>query len=229
MTIFEAPMSQTFPPALLHQPPADRLAWFRQKVIRHPHLDTAFQAVQDAIRAPAGATLILVIGATGFAEAIERLDTIPGVARQTAILMVAEMGVAMAQFPSDKHLAAWAGLAPGNNQTGGKQRPARTRKGNRYLRRGLVQAAHAAARKRGSYLKALYHRIAARRGAKRAIVAVARTILQIAYHLLERGTTYEELGEDYFDQREVHRTKRRLVNRLEALGFTVRVEEPVTT
>jgi hypothetical protein len=92
-----------------------------------------------------------------------------------------------------------------------------------------VQAAHAAARKRGSYLKALYHRIAARRGAKRAIVAVARTIVQIAYHLLERGTTYEELGEDYFDQREVQRTKRRLVNRLEALGFTVRVEEPVAT
>jgi transposase len=171
----------------------------------------------------------LVTALPGFAEAIERLDTIPGVARQTAILLVAEMGVEMAQFPSDKHLAAWAGLAPGNNQTGGKQRPARTRKGNRYLRRGLVQAAHAAARKRGSYLKALYHRIAARRGAKRAIVAVARTILQIAYHLLERGTTYEELGEDYFDQREVQRTKRRLVNRLEALGFTVNIEEPVAT
>jgi hypothetical protein len=171
----------------------------------------------------------LVTALPGFAEAIERLDTIPGVARQTAILMVAEIGVAMEQFPSDKHLAAWAGLAPGNNQTGGKQRPARTRKGNRYLRRGLVQAAHAAARKRGSYLKALYHRIAARRGAKRAIVAVARTILQIAYHLLERGTTYEELGEDYFDQREVQRTKRRLVNRLEALGFTVNIEEPVAT
>jgi transposase len=171
----------------------------------------------------------LVTALPGFAEAIERLDTIPGVARQTAILMVAEIGVEMEQFPSDKHLAAWAGLAPGNNQTGGKQRPARTRKGNRYLRRGLVQAAHAAARKRGSYLKALYHRIAARRGAKRAIVAVARTILQIAYHLLKRGTTYEEVGEDYFDQREVQRTKRRLVNRLEALGFTVRVEEPVAT
>jgi transposase len=113
------------------------------------------------------------------AEVVERLDSIPGVDRQTAILIVAEIGVDMSQWPTDKHLTAWAGLAPGNNETGGKARLARTRQGNKYLRRGLVQAAHAAARKKDNYLRSLYYRLARRRGSGRVAMAVARTNLQL--------------------------------------------------
>jgi transposase len=133
----------------------------------------------------------------------------------------------MDRFPSDKHLTAWAGMAPGQNETGGKQRSGKTRKGNRYLKRGLVQAAHGAERTKGSYLKALYHRLASRRGKQRAAVAVGRTILQIAYHLIAHGTTYQELGTDYFDRFNRERASKRLVQRLEALGFDVRLAERV--
>ena len=106
----------------------------------------------------------------------------------------------MSRFPTDKHLTAWAGLAPGNNETGGKQRPAKARQGNRYLRSGLTQAAHAAAHTKRTYLRAMYYRLAARRGKSRAAVAVARTILQIAYHIIARGDTYHDLGEDYLER-----------------------------
>ena len=160
-----------------------------------------------------------------FQEAVERLDSIPGVDVQLATLIVAEMGVDMSRFPSAKHLTAWAGVAPGNNETGGRQRPTKTRKGNRYLKSALTQAAHAAARKRGCYLKALYHRLAARRGAKRAVMAVARTILQIAYHLIQRGDTYHDLGPDYFDRLDREHTTKRLVRRLERLGYAVNLTE----
>jgi transposase len=160
-----------------------------------------------------------------FAEAVVRLDSIPGINRTTALIIVAEIGVDMSRYPSERHLAAWAGLAPGNNQTGAKQRASKTRKGNRYLRRALVQAARAAARKKGSYLKAMYHRLAHRRGANRAAVAVARSLLQIAYHLIAREQTYQDLGGDYFDRIDRERTQRRLVQRLQALGFTVMVQE----
>jgi transposase len=162
-----------------------------------------------------------------FAEAVERLDTIPGVDMQTAILIVAEIGVDMRRFPSAKHLSAWAGMAPGNNESGGKRRAARTRNGNRFLRRGLVQAAYPAARKKESYLKALFYRLSARRGRKRAAVAVGRTILEIAYYLIDRGTTYEELGATYFDQLDRERATKRLVGRLRALGFSVNLQEVV--
>ncbi|MDQ5851579.1 MAG: IS110 family transposase, partial [Chloroflexota bacterium] len=103
-----------------------------------------------------------------FQEVVTRLDTIPGVDRQVAIVIVAEIGGDLTRFPSDKHLTAWAGLAPGQNETGGKQRASKPRKGNRYLRWALVQAGHGAARKKGAYLKALYYRLAARRGKPRA-------------------------------------------------------------
>ncbi len=156
-----------------------------------------------------------------FEAAAQRLDTIPGIDRQLAVLIVAEVGVELSRFPSAKHLTAWAGLAPGQNETGGKQRASTTRKGNRYLRWGLVQAAKGAARTKGSSLKALYYRLVARRGKPRAAVAVGRKVLEIAYHLLRRGTTYEELGEDYQDRSNPERTTKRLVARLEALGYTV--------
>lgn len=162
-----------------------------------------------------------------FAAAVSLLDTIPGVDRQLAILIVAEMGVDMDRFPTDRHLAAWAGVAPGNHQTGGKQRSGKTRKGNKYLQSGLVLAAHAAARTKNSYLRALYARLAARRGRSRAAVAVAHSILQAAYYMLQRGSTYQELGSDYLDRLDRQRTARRLVKRLRNLGFMVDVKDQV--
>ena len=156
-----------------------------------------------------------------FAEAVDRLDEIPGVGRRVAEVLLAEVGPDLARFPSAKHLASWAGLCPGNHESAGKRLSGRTRKGNRALRRVLVQAAHAAARARRSYLGALYRRLAARRGKQRAAVAVAHAILAIAYHLLTRPTTYQDLGPDYLDRRDADATKRRLVDRLEQLGFHV--------
>jgi len=159
-----------------------------------------------------------------FAEAVEVLDSIPGVDRQTGIVIVTEIGVDMSRFPSAGHLTAWAGLAPGNNQTGGKERPSPTRKGNRYLRRALVQAGHAAAHKKGSYLRSMYYRIARRRGSGRAAVAVGRTILEIAYHLIQRHTRYEDLGAEYLEQRDAAARIRYLTRELEKLNVKVRIE-----
>ncbi|MHC4617182.1 MAG: IS110 family RNA-guided transposase [Planctomycetota bacterium] len=160
-----------------------------------------------------------------YQEAIELLDTIPGVSRQLATMIVAEIGVDMSRFPSDRHLTAWAGVAPGNNETGGKRRSGKTRKGNRYLQRGLVLAARAAARTKHTYLRSLYHRLAARRGKSRAAVAVGRTVLQAAYYMLKRGEVYHELGEHYLDRIDRERTSRRLIKRLQALGFDVAVQD----
>jgi len=160
-----------------------------------------------------------------FASAVEQLDTIPGINRTVALIIVAEIEVDMRRYASDRYLAAWAGLAPGNNETAGKQRATSTRKGNRYLKRALVQAAWAASKKRDSYLKALFKRMASRRGVNRAIVAVARTLLQTAYHVIDRGEPYQELGGDYFSRFDRNRTQWRLVQRLEALGFTVTVQD----
>jgi transposase len=156
-----------------------------------------------------------------FAEAVERLDTIPGVGRRVAEIVLAELGPDLHRFPSAAHLASWAGLCPGNHESGGKRLSGRTRHGNRALRRALVEAAQAAGRARRTYLGAQYRRLAARRGKKRAAVAVAHTILVIVYHLLTRRTAYAELGSDYFDQRDATATERRLVARLERLGFEV--------
>jgi transposase len=149
-----------------------------------------------------------------FAEAVELLDTIPGVGQETAEVIVAEMGADMSRFPTARHLAAWAGLASGNHESAGKQRTGRTRKGNQALRQGLIQAAHAAAHTKNTYLAAQYHRLAARRGNKRAIVAVAHSMLVIAYCLLSRHEPYRELGGDYFDRLRPETTAKRLLRRL---------------
>ncbi|MCX6027618.1 MAG: transposase [Chloroflexi bacterium] len=163
-----------------------------------------------------------------YLEAVRLLDTIPGVDRHLAILIVAEMGVDMSRFPSDRHLTAWAGVAPGNNETGGKRRPAKVRRGNKYLQAGLVLAAHAAARTKQTDLRSLYGRLAARRGKGRAAMAVGRTILQMAFHMIRRGETYHDLGPAYLDCLDRERTVRRLVNRLQTLGLEVQVKEQVT-
>jgi transposase len=162
-----------------------------------------------------------------FADAVARLDGIPGVGRRVAEILVAEVGPAVDRLPSAKHLASRAGLCPGNHESAGKRLRGTTREGNRALRRALVQAAHAAGKARRSYLGALYRRLVARRGAKRAAVAVAHAILVIAYHLLTRGTAYAELGPDYLDRRDAAATERRLVARLEQLGFDVTLSPKV--
>jgi transposase len=159
-----------------------------------------------------------------FEDAVARLDTIPGVGRRTAEVLVAEVGTALDRFPTAGHLASWAGMCPGHHESAGKRRSGRTRKGSPALRRILVQAAHAAARSKTTYLGAQYRRLAARRGAKRAAVAVGHTILVIAYHLLTRATVYRDLGPTYFDQRDRDRTRRTLVARLEKLGYKVTTE-----
>jgi hypothetical protein len=137
-----------------------------------------------------------------FSREVELLDTIPGVDRKTAELLLAEIGPDMSRFPSHRHLASWAGLCPGNNESAGKRKSGRTRKGSKWLRAGLTESAKAASRTKGSYLSAHYHRIKGRRGAGKATLAVAHSILVAAYHMLERGVPYQDLGEDYFHRRQ---------------------------
>jgi transposase len=158
-----------------------------------------------------------------FTVMIELLDTIPGVGRQTAEMLVSEIGVDMSRFPSAAHLAAWAGLAPGNYESAGKRLSGKTRKGNQTLRSGLMQSAHVASRSR-TYLAAQYRRLATRRGKKRATMAVAHSILVIAYHVIQRQEPYRELGVQYFDQQRPEATAKRLVKRLETLGYQVSVQ-----
>jgi transposase len=159
-----------------------------------------------------------------FEEAVERLETIPGVGRRTAEAILAEIGADMSRFSTAGQLASWAGMCPGNNQSGGKRRGGKTTKGDPWLRAALVEAAHAAGRTKNTYLSAQYRRLASRRGKKRAAVAVGHTILVIAYHLLERSCDYEELGGDYFDKRDRQFVERRLVRRLEGLGYKVSLD-----
>jgi transposase len=164
-----------------------------------------------------------------WAQAVVLLDTIPGVDRKTAEVMLAEMGLDMSQFPTDKHLAAWAGLAPGNHQSGGKRYSGRTRKGNSALSTIMVQAAWSAARTKGTFLKARYHRLVPRRGKKRAIVAIAHSMLVSAWHMLTYRQPYKELGGDYFDQRKKETKVNYLIRRLEKLtgGSVTVVMQPV--
>ena len=159
-----------------------------------------------------------------FASMIAHLDTIPGVDRRTASILIAETGGDMRHFPSAAHLCSWAALCPGNDQSAGKRRSGRTRSGNQYLRGALIQTALASTRKKGSALQARYYRVKTRRGHKKAIVAVAHQILEIAYYVMSREVTYQELGADYHDRRDAERTKRRHVRRLEALGYRVILE-----
>ena len=156
-----------------------------------------------------------------FEAAVAHLDTIPGVGKATAQQIVAEVGTDLSHFPTAGHLCAWAGVAPGNNQSGGKTLSSRTRQGNRSLKRALVEAAWAAARVKDTYLFALYHRLAGRRGKKRAIVAVAHALLKIAYVLIQRDEDYKELGGNYFDMRQPAKTVQNLLSRLNQLGYAV--------
>jgi transposase len=160
-----------------------------------------------------------------FEPMLTALDTIPGVDRIGAISIVAETGGDMSRFPSAGHLCSWGAMCPGQNESAGKRRSGKTRKGNRYLRRTLIQAALGATRKKGSALQAQYHRVKRHRGHKKAVVAVGHQILEIAYYIMRDGVTYHELGSDYFDKRHAERAVRRHVRQLEALGFHVTIEK----
>ena len=156
-----------------------------------------------------------------FRQAVRLLRTIPGVSDLTAQVIVSEIGVDMGRFPTAGHLVSWAGLCPRNDESAGKRRSTRLRKGAAWLKTTLVQCAWAASRKKASYLQAQYHRLRGRRGPRKAACAVAASILTAAYHMLKDGTAYADLGPDHFDRRAREVQARRLVRRLADLGYAV--------
>jgi transposase len=160
------------------------------------------------------------------ARARQILDTIPGLGPRVVEVVIAEAGVRMRDvFPTDDHLASWVGLCPGNKASGGKRLSGRTRKGNTYLRAALVQAAWAVTKKKNCYLSAQYHRLLKRLGRKKALVAVAHSLLLIIYHVLERDQSYTELGGDYFDRHTAEQQRAYYIRRLQLLGLNVKVDE----
>jgi transposase len=161
-----------------------------------------------------------------FAAKSRRLTTIDGVAERTAQTILAELGPDMSRFPSHRHAASWSAICPGNDESAGKRRSGRTRKANRHLRAALVEAANGAIRTKNTYLRAQYEQIKRRHGHKKALVAVAHSILIAAYYILRDDVDYEDLGGDYFARRaDPQRQTRRLVAQLERLGHTVTLQE----
>jgi transposase len=155
--------------------------------------------------------------------AIQLLTSIPGISELSARVILAEIGRDMSRLPSEGHLISWAGLCPRNDESAGKRRSTRMRKGAPWLKTTLTQCAWAAARKNGSYLQAQFHRLRARRGTKKAIGALAASILTAAYHMLIEGTLYHDLGPDHFDRRAKAAQTKRLVTRLQNLGYAIQI------
>jgi transposase len=160
-------------------------------------------------------------GIAPFRTAVEQVSTVPGVKSLAAQTILSEIGIDMGRFPTDAHLISWACICPRNDESAGKRRSSRIRKGSPWLKTTLIQCAWAAVRTKGSYLQAQFHRIRSRRGVKKAIVAVAASILTAIYHMLKDGTMYQDLGTDHFDSRAKERQKNRLVRRLADLGYAV--------
>ncbi len=223
---------QTMPQALatlahrrIHASADELEAALRGRVTRHHrfllklHLDQidAFDAAIARIDEEVSANV------EPFRAAIELLSTIPGISTLSAEVIVAEIGIDMSRFPTASHLISWAGLCPKNDESAGKRRSNRMKKGAPWLKTTLIQCAWAASRKKNSYLQAQYLRIRSRRGAKKAIGAVAASILTAAYHMLKDGTLYQEMGPNHFDNRAKAKNVLRLVNRLQNLGFDVQI------
>jgi len=164
-----------------------------------------------------------------FAAQRDLLMTIPGVKQRAAEVLIAEIGTDMTVFPTPKHLASWAGMCPGNNESGGKRRSGKTRNGSKWLRATLTESANAAARSKNSYLASQYARLRGRRGHAKAITAVGHSILTAAWHMLSTGELYRDLGSDYLTRQDPDRATRRLVRQLEALGHIVTLQTPTAT
>src|SRR5437588_9914931 len=156
-----------------------------------------------------------------FEEAMQLLLSIPGIQEITAAAILGEIGSDMSRFPSAKHLASWAGVCPGNKQSGGKRLSGKTTKGNARLRAALAEVVWVISHMKDNYLSAQYHRLARRLGKKKAVVAVSHSLLVIIYHVLSTKQPYSDLGADYFEQRDSTRLTQRSVRQLEALGYTV--------
>jgi transposase len=156
-----------------------------------------------------------------FRTAVEQVSSVPGVKNLAALQILSEIGTDMSRFPTDAHFFSWACICPRSDESAGKRRSTRIRKGSPWLKTALVQCAHSAVRMKGSYFHAQFHRIRSRRGVKKAIVAVAASILTAIYHMLKDGTMFQDLGADHFDRRTKEHQKNRLVKRLAELGYAV--------
>ena len=158
-----------------------------------------------------------------FRTAVEQISSVPGVKKLAALQIISEIGTDMSRFPNDANLVSWACICPRSDESAGKRRSTRIRKGSPWLKTALVQSAHSVVRMKGTYFQALFHRIRSRRGVKKAIVAVAASILTAIYHMLKDGTMFQDLGADHFDRRTKEQQKNRLVKRLAELGYAVEV------
>lgn len=163
----------------------------------------------------------------GYEELIQRLSTVPGIDRVTAWTVIAEIGDQVSAFTDARHLASWAALCPGNRESGGKRMSGRTRKGNRYIRRALCQSAWAASHTKDSHLTALFRRVRSRRGEQKAIMAVAHQLLTIIFYIIRDGGVYKELGASHYDQQNKPKVTRKLIERLQRLGYYVTLEPVV--
>jgi transposase len=162
-----------------------------------------------------------------FQVELELLKTVPGISDMIALTIISEIGVDMEVFPSHEHLASWAAICPGNNESAGKKKSGRTRRGNNYLKRALVQAAWAAFRTKNTYLQSKFKALATRKGGKKAAVAIAHKILVACYHILKKKVVFEELGEEYLEKQQAERKVKYHIKRLEEMGYHVSMVEKV--